>query len=114
MSLYAENKEAWDAIAVYRPSVAEMSKQFKEASAMETALGFGPSVICKWVRKRGGVSLDADRRAAVWLDRQRNGQPVAAPASAAGVLMLVSCPDPATAAKAARLLGVIGCEATEV
>lgn len=40
MILYASYKDAWDAIAVYRPQIAEVSKHFAEPTAMETALGY--------------------------------------------------------------------------
>ena len=116
MNLYADNKEAWDAIAMYRPAIAEMAKHFDATSLMEGALGYGPSVIIKWVRKRGGVSLEAERRAKKWLDVRVAQKASIEPAPAVvhgGTMLVVACPKHMVG-KAIKLLAVLGCEATEV
>jgi len=116
MNLYADNKEAWDAIAVYRPAIAEMAKHFDSPSLMEDALCYGPSVIIKWVRKRGGVSLEAERRAQKWLDTRHAPRKAIEPApdvAHGGTMLIVACPDHMVS-KAIKLLAVLGCEATEV
>lgn len=110
-SLYDKDQSAWDAIAVYRPNVAAVARQFSTESSMEDALGFGDSVITKWVKKRGGVSLEAERRAITWLAKQRAATPAPPPAVApSGTLLLVSCPD---AARVTRVLQLLGCEVIE-
>ena len=110
-TLYDLDQAAWDAIAVHRPNVAIMARHFAEATAMESALGYGPSVIVKWVRKRGGVSLDADRRARNWLDRQKSLAAATHAEKPSGVLLLVACQDPS---KVTKVLQLMGCEVTEV
>lgn len=114
MNVYADNKEAWDAIAMYRPALAEMAKHFDSMTLMETALCYGPSVIIKWVRKRGGVSLEAERRAKKWLDARLAPKPAVEPAVVhGGTMLVVACPDQMVS-KAIKLLAVLGCEATEI
>lgn len=114
MNVYADNKDAWDAIAMYRPAIAEVAKHFDSITLMETALCYGPSVIIKWVRKRGGVSLEAERRAQKWLDARTAPKPVDAPPIVnGGTMLVVACPNQMVS-KAIKLLAVLGCEATEI
>ena len=110
LSLYEQDPAAWDAIALYRPSIGEMARRFDTQQGMESALGYGPSVIVKWVRKRGGVSLDADRRAKIWLDSANKPVPPK-PQSTSQPMLLVACQD---AAKVTRVLQLMGCEVTEI
>ena len=99
---------------MYRPAIAEMAKHFDSTSLMEDALCYGPSVIIKWVRKRGGVSLEAERRAQKWLDARIAPKPVIEPAVVhGGTMLIVACPEHMVS-KAIKLLAVLGCEATEV
>ncbi len=112
-TLYQSNQEAWDAIGRYRPGIAEMAKHFIDYTSMESALGYGQCVVNKWVRKRGGVAAESERRAQTWLASRKPAPTPAAPVAANGMLLLVSCPD-GIAPKAIRLLAVLGCEATEV
>ena len=114
MNVYADNKEAWDAIAMYRPALAEMAKHFDSITLMETALCYGPSVIIKWVRKRGGVSLEAERRAKKWLDTRIAPKVAPEPATVHGGTMLVLASPDQMLSKATKLLAVLGCEATEI
>jgi hypothetical protein len=110
-TLYDSDQEAWDAVAVHRPNVAIMARHFSEVTAMESALGYGPSVIIKWVRKRGGVSLDADRRARTWLELQARTVAATHADKPAGALLLVACQDPN---KVTKVLQLMGCEVTEI
>jgi len=116
LNLYEKHKSEWDTIAVYRPHVAEMATHFIEASSMESALCYGSSVISKWIKRAGGVSLEADRRALEWLKRKKApADAFPAPVAAMQVprLLLVACTDE-TAAKVGRVLALLGCEVTEV
>jgi hypothetical protein len=110
MALYDKNKADWDAIALYRPNAAKMASMFDDYASMENALGFGSSVISKWVQKRGGISQEAERRARTWLSKQ---DAPSAKKTTGAVVFLVACPD-GTSEKAMRILTMLGCDVTEV
>lgn len=115
MTLYEQNQADWDKIALYRPSVAVMSQHFDAHIEMAQALGYTATVTSKWIQRRGGVSLESERRAAKWLERNaRDAAPLLPAPDTNGVLLLVVCPNVATQQKALRLLAVLGCEASEV
>ena len=109
-TLYEADQAAWDTIALSRPNIALMARRFYTTQSMEAALGYGPSVIVKWVKKGGGVSMDADRRARAWLDQAK---PVLKekPAETTATMLLVVAPDPA---KVTKVLQLLGCEVTEI
>lgn len=116
MTVYDDHKDAWDAIALYRPNISEMAQYFTDFRVMEAALCFGNSVVSKWVKKKGGVSADADRRAAAWLQHQKSNAgivqfPPAVAQQSAGVF-LVAVPD-GSRQKVTHILAMLGCEVTE-
>ena len=115
-TIYEQNKEDWAAIGVYWPRLAEMAGYFTDKPKMERALGYGPSVIVKWVSKRGGVSKEAERRADTWLNNygaDAESQQVVEPAARPSSMLLVICPA-GTEAKVGRVLSMLGCEVTDV
>ena len=115
-TIYEQNKEDWAAIGVYWPRLAEMACYFTDNPKMERALGYGPSVIVKWLAKRGGVSKEAERRADTWLNNYGAGaepQQVVEPAAQPSSMFLVICPA-GTEAKVGRVLSMLGCEVTDV
>jgi hypothetical protein len=120
MNLYQQYKAAWDVIAESGfPAVAEMARHFTAFRPMEQALGYGASVCCKWVERRGGVSNRSEMRARNWLDAKASGnappkaEPVTAPAHAHGDMLLIVCP-PGITEKAKRVLALMGCEVTDI
>lgn len=118
-TLYEKNTVDWAAIGVYWPRLAEMACYFTDRPSMERALGYGPSVISKWVAKRGGISREAERRADVWLDNYGTAaEPKRAletpyPAAGTASMFLIVCPA-GSEAKVQRVLALMGCEVTDV
>lgn len=119
ITLYEKHKDSFDKIAVHRPQVAELSKHFNDFRSMEQALGFGTSVVSKWVSLKCAVSHEAERRAITWLNMQKQlslsatPQPAAPVAPASSSMMLVIC-QPDNVAKVQRILTIMGCEFTDV
>jgi hypothetical protein len=113
-TLYEQYKPAWDRIATTRPNLARMAMHVASKPEMERALGYGSSVVVKWLSGHNTPSRESDFRAEKWLAERASPAPVeqAAPASAA--LLLVACPSPDVAAKVQRVLAMLGCEVTEV
>ena len=115
-TLYEADQAAWDTIALSRPNIALMARRFYTTQTMERALGYGPSVIVKWVKKGGGVSMDADRRARAWLDQAKPNPTythvtTASQATPTATMLLVVAPDPA---KVTKVLQLLGCDVTEI
>jgi len=108
-SLYEQYKPAWDRLAETRPSLARMAREFHDKRDMEKALSYSPSVIVKWLSGENTASREAEFRAETWLSEHGKVAPKADDA-----LLLVVCPTPEIAAKARRLLAVIGCEVEAV
>ena len=111
-SLYEQDAAAWDRIAKSgRPALRDMAGQFRELYEMEQALGFGHSVIKKWVAG-GNPSQTAERRAAAWLRDRAIVAPPAPPAAASATFLCVA---PAgNAAKVQKVLRMLGCEIIDI
>jgi len=112
VSLYEVHREEFEKIAEKAPSVAEMAKHFTEPRKMDRALGYSGSAVLHWISGRSGISSQSERAAKAWLIENVRNIPKAAKPDEAE-LLLVTCP-PGVAAKAVRVLAVLGCEAVEV
>jgi hypothetical protein len=110
-SLYEQYKPAWDRIARTRPSLTRMAMHVASKAEMEHALEYGSSVVVKWLSGDNNPSREAEFRAEKWLAELASPAPKPA---ADDTLLLVVCPTPEIAAKARRLLAVIGCEVEAV
>ena len=96
-----------------RPNVAEMCEYFRKAAGIDRILGY-QNAASGWVRGKNLPSEAAEAAAGMWL-KNNAGRPAPAPAtSPAPVLLVVACATPEVAAKVARLVGMFGCETTEV
>lgn len=100
-----------------RPNVAEMCEYFRKAAGIDRILGY-QNAVAGWVRGKNLPSDAAEAAAGMWL-KNNVGRPAPAPAIApapapAPVLLVVACATPEVAAKVARLVGMFGCETTEV
>ena len=110
-SLYEQDAAAWDRMGKSgRPALRDMAGHFSEFYEMEQALGFGHSVIKKWVAG-GNPSQTAERRAAAWLrDRAIVAPPAPAPAAAT-----ILCVTPAgKSAQVQKVLRMLGCEIIDI
>lgn len=115
-TIYQRNPDAWTKIekAGYT-NLAEMARRMASASIMDDALGYR-SATSKWSRGKGMPSPDAERRARAYISGTRiastNGHAEQAD-NLGGAIYLVACP-PGSAAKVERVLGILGCDVTEV
>ena len=112
-SLYEQDAAAWDRLAKSgRPALRDMAGQFQEFYEMEQALGFGHSVVKKWLDGRSNPSSTAERRAVNWLrDRSRPATPP--PPAAASATFL--CVAPAgKSAQVQKVLRMLGCEIIDI
>lgn len=107
MTLYETNQHFWDGISHAKPSLSKMARHFSSDDEMAIALGFSRGTVRKWVTGHNGISGTAERRAKEWLSARSK-----APDSD-GVVMLVAC-SAAMAPKAQKVLGVLGCDVTEI
>lgn len=115
-TIYQRNPDAWTKIekAGYT-NLAEMARRMASASIMDDALGYR-SATSKWSRGKGMPSPDAERRARAYINRTRiipAGSHTGQPDNLGGAIYLVACP-PGTAAKVEKVLGILGCDVTEV
>jgi len=111
-SLYDQSPAAWDKIAKSTgPHLAQMARQFALCADMDRALGYNSGATSHWHSGRNRPSAQSDRIAEIWL---RDNAPHPVPATVDDTLLLVVCPTPEIAAKARRLLAVIGCEVESV
>lgn len=114
-TIYQQNPDAWQKIEKAGFSnLAEMARRMTSASIMDDALGYR-SATSKWSRGKGMPSPDAERRARAYISGTRTtpGNVGAQPDNLGGALYLVACP-PGSAAKVERVLGILGCDVTEV
>ena len=99
-----------------RPNIAEMCEYFSKAADMDRALGY-VNAVAAWISAKNLPSTAAETSAGLWLHTKK-GKSAAVPAVAAPapapVLLVVACATPEVAAKVARLVGMFGCETTEV
>jgi len=115
-TIYQRSPDAWQKIekAGYS-NLAEMARRMTSASVMGDALGYR-SATSKWSCGKGMPSPDAERRARAYISGTRttpaNGRD-AQPDNLGGALYLVACP-PGSAAKVEKVLGILGCDVTEV
>jgi len=112
MNLYEDHKTAWDALAkAGKPSLGEMAKHFKRATEMDAALDLN-NAASHWAAGRNGATMSSERAAAAWLER--NAKPAPTPiATSQGRVLMVVCND-ATAERAMKMLGILGCEVVDV
>ena len=120
LSLATMNEERMrELIDARRPNVAEMCGYFRKSAGMDRILGY-QNAVSGWLRGKNLPSDAAEAAAGMWL-KNNVGRPAPAPAIApapapapAPVLLVVACATPEVAAKVARLVGMFGCETTEV
>ena len=116
-SLYEQDAAAWDRLAKSgRPALRDMADQFQEFCEMEQALGFGHSVVKKWLDGRSNPSSTAERRAAAWLRDRASvapaSPPCAAPSQSAATFLCVA---PAGKyAQVQKVLRMLGCEIVDI
>jgi hypothetical protein len=113
-TLYDQYKPAWDRISTTRPNLALMARHVDSKQQMEIGLGYGSSVVVKWLSGDNTPSRESEFRAEKWLAERASPAPVKQPAPANAALLLVACPSPDVAAKVQRVLAMLGCEVTEV
>lgn len=117
MTLYDQNPAAWDALAASgRENLRIMAKMFDRCADMDRALGFDGATK-HWHHGKNNANMSSDRRAAQWLAAQGKAA-VAKPAApqepaAQGTMLLVVVPA-GMDAKVAKVLGILGCDVTEV
>jgi hypothetical protein len=114
-TLYDQYKPAWDRLSAARPNLARMAREFSDKREMERALGYGPSVIVKWLSGGNTPSRESEFRAESWLSEYLPARPAlpSAATATAGKVLLVACFD-AIATKVERILAMLGCDVTEV
>lgn len=101
-----------------RPNIAEMCAYFRKAAGMDRILGY-QNAVAGWVRGKNLPSVAAEAAAGMWLQRRLAPLIPAEPsptlvAIPTPVMLIVACPTAEVAAKVARLVGMFGCETTEV
>lgn len=115
-SLYDQNPSAWNRIAEKRPKTAELAKKMASYKEMESALGYGNFVVCKWVDGTNRVSFETERRAAAYL---RASSIVSLPEppqpkhEIGGHLVMIACTSEQLA-KLMKVAAVLGVEVIEV
>ena len=117
MMLYDKHKAAFDKLATDGfPHLCEAAKWFETHGDFDRAIGFN-SACHHWISGRP-ASRTSDQRAKAWLDSQR--KPIApltvgvAPAAQpTGVVMMVVA-SAANAARAKKMLQILGCEVEEI
>ncbi|MEQ9634635.1 MAG: hypothetical protein RLW68_00975 [Devosia marina] len=107
MTLYHENTAFWDGIATSKPCLSEMARHFSSDDEMAIALGFSRGTVRKWVTGHNGISGTAERRAKEWLSARSKAP------NSDGMVMLVAC-SAAMALKVQKVLGILGCDVTEI
>lgn len=115
-TIYQRNPDAWAKIEKAGfANLTEMARRMTSASVMDDALGYR-SATSKWSCGKGMPSPDAERRARAYINGTRiipAGSHTEQPDNLGGALYLVACP-PGTAAKVEKVLGILGCDVTEV
>ena len=110
MTLYEQNPEAWKRLhSLGRVSLCEMAKHVHSTSEMDEALGLDGAAH-KWARGLNGASSKSEKLARDWLASQTAD----ASAPANGAVTFLCLADAATAAKAEKVLRLLGCEVVEV
>lgn len=108
-TVYDAHREQCERLAKNgRTAVAEIAKHFDLPAKIDRALGLHGAA-AHWYSGRNGVSNIAEAACQQWLNANVRKAEIAAPAD----LLLVTCP-PGAAAKAAKVLAVLGCEVVEV
>ena len=116
-SLYDQNPSAWDSIAQTRPKTAELARKMASYADMENALGYGNTVVCKWVDGTNRVSLETERRARAYLIASRATPPAPQLAQekpgTGSHLVMVAC-NSEQLSKLIKVAAVLGVEVIEV
>jgi hypothetical protein len=114
MSIYDQDKAAWDRMAASgRPNLAEMAKRFGTAAEMDAALGLNGAVR-HWAKGESLASTGTETAAKLWLEKHDKPKPeLPSNGTTQGRVLMVVCND-ATADRAIKMLAILGCEVVEV
>lgn len=117
-SLYEQAQGFWDSISGHRPYTVQLSKMVASFHEMEAALGYGNSVVKKWISGENRVSLETERRAGAFVRAAKSmgaQQDQANKAHASGddaFVVLVAC-NSSQLQKLKKIAAVLGFEVVE-
>lgn len=112
-TLYEQKPEAWEKVAEHgAPCVAEMAKHFTTHQDMDNALGY-IRASKNWSDRGGSVGAHSESKAHKWLAaNKKHAQPPVHDAPTGQMFLVIATPE--QAARAQKVLSLIGCEFVEV
>lgn len=114
MTLYDQEPGNWDKIAAEgKTGLRDMAEHFHATPAMALALGLSHSAVAHWHRGENGATWPSERRAQEWLKANATPSEPMPCVSVADTLLVVA-PNAAKAAKARRILEMMGCAVEEI